>query len=68
MSRYWAATERRTSYRPGVDGVPQPIHELAIVSMGMPIFDNCDKELIGPSSGGKPSGARRTGDSAGSSW
>ena len=31
----------------GVDGVPQPIHELVIVSMGMPIFDNCDLELIG---------------------
>jgi hypothetical protein len=45
MSRYWAATERRRSS--GVDGVPQPIHELVIVSMGMPIFDNCDLELIG---------------------
>lgn len=31
----------------GVDGVAQPIHEMAIVSMGMPIFDNCDLELIG---------------------
>ena len=31
----------------GVDGVPQPIHELVIVSMCMPIFDNCDLELIG---------------------
>ncbi len=30
----------------GVEGVPQPIHELAIVAMGMPIFDNCDLELI----------------------
>jgi hypothetical protein len=30
----------------GVDGVPQQIHELAIVSMGVPIFDNCDLELI----------------------
>jgi hypothetical protein len=45
MSRYWAATERRRSS--GVDGVPQPIHELVIVSMGMPIFDNCDLESIG---------------------
>lgn len=31
----------------GVEGVAQPIHELALVSMGMPIFDNCDLELIG---------------------
>ena len=31
----------------GVDGVPQRIHKLVIVSMGMPIFDNCDLESIG---------------------
>jgi kynurenine formamidase len=31
----------------GVDGVLSPIHALAIVAMGMPIFDNCDLELIG---------------------
>jgi kynurenine formamidase len=31
----------------GVDGVSQPIHALCIVGMGMPIFDNCDLELIG---------------------
>ena len=31
----------------GVEGVSQPIHELVIVAMGMPIFDNCDLELIG---------------------
>jgi kynurenine formamidase len=31
----------------GVEGVSQPIHALAIVAMGMPIFDNCDLELIG---------------------
>ncbi len=31
----------------GVAGVSQPIHALAIVAMGMPIFDNCDLELIG---------------------
>lgn len=31
----------------GVAGVSQPIHALAIVAMGMPIFDNCDLELVG---------------------
>jgi kynurenine formamidase len=31
----------------GVEGISQPIHALAIVAMGMPIFDNCDLELIG---------------------
>jgi len=31
----------------GVEGVAQPIHNLVIVAMGMPIFDNCDLELIG---------------------
>jgi kynurenine formamidase len=31
----------------GVEGVTQPIHELVLVAMGMPIFDNCDLELIG---------------------
>jgi len=31
----------------GIDGVSSPIHELVIVAMGMPIFDNCDLELIG---------------------
>ncbi len=31
----------------GVEGVVQPIHTLVLVSMGMPIFDNCDLELIG---------------------
>ena len=30
----------------GIDGVPQPIHTLVLVAMGMPIFDNCDLELI----------------------
>jgi hypothetical protein len=30
-----------------VDGVSQPIHALCIVAMGMPIFDNCDLELVG---------------------
>jgi kynurenine formamidase len=31
----------------GVEGVAQPIHTLVLVAMGMPIFDNCDLELIG---------------------
>ena len=31
----------------GVEGVGQPIHVLVLVAMGMPIFDNCDLELIG---------------------
>jgi kynurenine formamidase len=30
----------------GIDGIPQPIHELVLVAMGMPIFDNCDLEQI----------------------
>jgi kynurenine formamidase len=30
----------------GIDGVVQPIHTLVLVAMGMPIFDNCDLELI----------------------
>jgi hypothetical protein len=29
-----------------VEGIPQPIHELVLVAMGMPIFDNCDLEEI----------------------
>jgi kynurenine formamidase len=31
----------------GVAGISQPIHSLVLVAMGMPIFDNCDLELIG---------------------
>lgn len=30
----------------GIEGISQPIHELVLVAMGMPIFDNCDLELI----------------------
>ena len=30
-----------------VDGVPQPIHQLVLIAMGMPIFDNCDLEALG---------------------
>jgi len=31
----------------GVANVSQPVHVLVLVGMGMPIFDNCDLELIG---------------------
>lgn len=31
----------------GVQGVSQPIHQLCIVAMGVPIFDNLDLELVG---------------------
>jgi kynurenine formamidase len=31
----------------GIEGITQPIHELVLVAMGMPIFDNCDLETIG---------------------
>ena len=30
----------------GVAGVLQPIHQLVLVAMGMPIFDNCDLEAL----------------------
>ena len=30
----------------GVDGVVQPIHQLVLVAMGTPIFDNCDLEAL----------------------
>jgi kynurenine formamidase len=30
----------------GVSGVSQPIHQLAIIAMGMPIFDNLDLEAL----------------------
>ena len=30
----------------GVDGVRQPIHQLFLVAMGTPIFDNCDLEAL----------------------
>jgi len=28
----------------GVDGVVQPVHQLLLIAVGMPIFDNCDLE------------------------
>ena len=30
----------------GVEGVRQPIHQLILVAMGTPIFDNCDLEAL----------------------
>jgi kynurenine formamidase len=30
----------------GVDGVSMPVHQIAIVAMGMPILDNCDFEAL----------------------
>lgn len=30
----------------GVEGVLQPIHQLALVAIGMPILDNCDLEAL----------------------
>jgi kynurenine formamidase len=30
----------------GVDGVRQPIHQLTLIAMGMPIFDNLDLEAV----------------------
>jgi kynurenine formamidase len=30
----------------GVEGMAQPIHRLVLIAMGMPIFDNCDLELV----------------------
>ena len=33
-----------------VEGVRQPIHQLLLVAMGTPIFDNCDLEAISDAS------------------
>jgi kynurenine formamidase len=30
----------------GIDGVRQPIHQLMLVALGTPIFDNCDLEAL----------------------
>ena len=30
----------------GVDGVGQPMHQLLLIAMGTPIFDNCDLEAV----------------------
>lgn len=30
----------------GVEGVPEPIHQLVLIAMGTPIFDNCDLETL----------------------
>jgi len=31
----------------GIEGVSQPIHQLILIAMGTPIFDNCDLEALG---------------------
>lgn len=31
----------------GVDGVTQPIHQMVLIALGTPIFDNCDLEDVG---------------------
>ena len=31
----------------GIEGVVQPMHQLLLVAMGTPIFDNCDLEALG---------------------
>jgi len=30
----------------GIAGVTQPIHQLVLIALGMPIFDNCDLEVL----------------------
>jgi kynurenine formamidase len=30
-----------------VEGVEQPVHQLLLIAMGVPIFDNCDLEALG---------------------
>jgi kynurenine formamidase len=35
----------------GVAGVNQPIHQLVLIAIGMPIFDNCDLEAVAEEAG-----------------
>lgn len=30
-----------------IEGADQPVHQLLLVAMGVPIFDNCDLEALG---------------------
>ncbi|MBI3801844.1 MAG: hypothetical protein HY268_33350 [Deltaproteobacteria bacterium] len=30
----------------GVEGVLQPVHQLVLIAMGVPILDNCDLESL----------------------
>ena len=30
----------------GIEGIVSPIHQLSIIAMGVPIFDNCDLEAV----------------------
>jgi hypothetical protein len=34
-----------------VEGVVQPVHQLLLIAMGTPIFDNCDLEAISMEAG-----------------
>jgi kynurenine formamidase len=41
-------TDTHGEVKPGVvDGVPFPIHQLLLIAMGTPMFDNCDLEAVG---------------------
>ena len=46
MSRWWAATADKDVMPSGVEGVTQPMHQLLLIAMGTPIFDNCDLEAV----------------------
>lgn len=35
----------------GVQGVVQPIHQMVLIALGTPIFDNCDLELLSAEAG-----------------
>ena len=35
----------------GVEGVTQPVHQLTLVAMGMPLFDNLDLEAVAAEAG-----------------
>ncbi len=31
----------------GVEGLAAPVHQILLIAMGVPIFDNCDLEALG---------------------
>jgi kynurenine formamidase len=35
----------------GIPGVPRPVHQLVLIAMGMPMFDNCDLEALSETAG-----------------
>jgi hypothetical protein len=37
-----------------VAGIPFPVHQLQLIAMGTPMFDNCDLEALGRSRQGSP--------------